>query len=73
MKLKFEEITRTYADGVNIEVDLGAFVDAWMEVYRKGGSRNDVAKIVGISTNNISLVEIKVRKWVDLPDLKVCF
>ncbi len=72
MILKFEEIEKKYIDGVNVQVDLGVFVDTWMIVKKKNGTRADVGSILGMSVTDVQITEDKIRGFkVNLPNLKI--
>jgi len=72
MKLTFEEVSKEYIDGVNINIDLGVFIDNWMSVKKLNGCRKDVANLLGISTIEVQIIEDKIRKLkVNLPVLKI--
>lgn len=72
MILKFEEIEKKYIDGVNVKVDLGTFVDAWMIVKKKKGTRADVGSMLNMSIIEVQITEDKIRGFkVNLPDLRV--
>jgi hypothetical protein len=71
MILKFEEITKTYIDGVNVTIDLGTFIDAWMSVKKVNGTKKDVAEKLGVNHIVVSLVKEKINKLVKLPELRI--
>ena len=71
MILKFEEITKTYIDGIDVTVDLGQFIDAWMSVKKTNGTKKDVGEMLGMSHHIVSLVSVKVEQFVKLPPLRV--
>lgn len=73
MILKFEEITKTYIDGIDVTVDLGQFIDVWMSVKKANGTKKDVGEMLGVSQHIVSLVSVKVEQFVKLPPLRVNF
>jgi hypothetical protein len=71
MILKFEEITKTYIDGIDVTIDLGEFIDVWMSVKKVDGTKKDVGERLGVSQHVVGLVSIKVEQFVKLPPLRV--
>lgn len=72
MILKFEEIEKKFIDGVNVQVDLGVFIDTWMLVKKNKGTRREVAELLNMSVINVQIVEDKIRGLkVNLPELKI--
>ena len=74
MKLTFEEKTLKFADGVNINVDLGTFIDNYMMAYKAGQTKAELGEVLGISHIEVAIVADKLRNiGVKLPELKVKF
>lgn len=72
MKLTFEEKTLKFADGIKINVDLGAFIDEWMKAYRAKQTKFELGETLGISHIDVSIVADKLANiGVKLPELRV--
>lgn len=72
MKLTFEEKTLKFADGINVNVDLGTFIDNYMMAYKAGQTKSELGAVLGISHIEVAIVADKLRNiGVKLPELKV--
>jgi hypothetical protein len=72
MKLTFEEKTMRYTDGVQIEVELGKFIDEYMASHKNKETKMQLGERLGISHIDVAIVADRVRKFgVNLPELRI--
>lgn len=72
MQLTFEEKTLKFLDGVNINVDLGTFIDEWMKAKRANMTKVQLGEVLGISHIDVSIVANKLANiGVHLPQLRI--
>lgn len=72
MQLSFEEKTLKFLDGVNINVDLGVFIDEWMKAHRNKQTKVELAETLGMSHIDVSIVANKLENIkVKLPALRI--
>lgn len=71
MILTFEEKTMKFIDGVNVQIDLGTFIDNWMIAHRNNNTKRELGEKLGISHIEVAIVADKLANiGVKLPDLK---
>lgn len=72
MKLTFEEKTLKFADGININVELGKFIDEYMKAKRAGQTKFELGETLGISHIEVAIIADKLANiGVKLPELRV--
>lgn len=72
MQLSFEEKTLKFLDGVNVNVDLGVFIDEWMKAKRANMTKVELGEVLGISHIDVSIVANKLENiGVKLPPLRI--
>lgn len=72
MQLTFEEKTLKFLDGVNVNVDLGTFIDEWMKAKRANMTKVELGEVLGISHIEVSIVANKLESiGVKLPQLRI--
>jgi len=72
MQLTFEEKTLKYLDGVNINIDLGTFIDEYMKAYKAGQTKAELGETLGINHIEVAIIVDKMASFgVKLPQLRI--
>lgn len=72
MQLTFEEKTLKFLDGVDVNIDLGVFIDEYMKAYKAKQTKAELGETLGISHIDVSLIATKLANiGVKLPELRI--
>ena len=72
MQMTFEEKTLKFLDGINVNVDLGVFIDNWMIAHRNKQTKAQLGEKLNLTHIEVAIVADKLSNMgVKLPELRI--